>query len=178
MPAQIRFRFRETLRLLTSAGLLISATSGIGGCDASGAAAATEPFAVASSSATQSFVARPRQSLLFIARPKASPADVEAYYKANILPAATRDRRIGEVAAYVDGRTGQYLIELELRTPTAADRSLAIDVLSVGKTLDDGERVLDEFARYFDVAGTQQLARRDDLSISRSIIGTVDGGAP
>jgi hypothetical protein len=179
MPAQIRFRCRETLRetprLLTSAGLLIVAAIS-GGCDASRVPASERAMA-ASVSVTQTFIARPRQHLLFTAKPSASPAAVEAYYKTNILPAVARDRRIGEVAVYVDGKTGQYIVELELRTPTAADRSLAIDVLAVGKTFDQGEQLLDGFAKYFDVRNAQQLTPRGDLSISRSVVGSVDGGA-
>jgi len=88
-----------------------------------------------------------------------------------------RDRRIGEVAVSVD-RDGRYLVELELRTATAGDLSLAYDVLAVGKTTAEAEQIVAGFVRFFDVNNAQQLTPRADLSISRSLVGAVEGVAP
>lgn len=177
MPVHTRFRIRDALRSTTTCGLLITALSGIAGCDVSSAGTREREAAVSAASQTQTFIARPRQHLLFTAKPSASAAEVEAYYKANILPAVIRDRRIGEVAVSI-GRDGQYIVELELRTATAGDLSLAVDVLSVGKTAAAGEQILDGFAKYFDVSNAQQLTPRADLSISRSLVGTLEGVSP
>ncbi|MEO7729671.1 MAG: hypothetical protein ABIY55_01775 [Kofleriaceae bacterium] len=157
--------------------MLIAALTGLAGCDMASPATQDRASAASAAAQTQSFVARPRQHLLFTAKPSASPAEVEAYYKANILPAVIRDRRIGEVAVSID-RNGQYLVELELRTATAGDLSLALEVLSLGKTTSEGEQILDGFAKYFDVSNAQQLTPRADLSISRSVVGSIEGVSP
>jgi hypothetical protein len=177
MHADKRFRVRDALRSTTRCGLLLGALSGIAGCDVTGAATHEGKAAVSATPVTQTFIARPRQHLLFTAKPSASPAEIEAYYKAKILPAVVGDRRIGEVAVSID-RNGQYIVELELRTATAGDLSLAVDVLSVGKTTDAGEQILAGFAKYFDASNAQQLTPRADLSISRSLVGTIQGVAP
>jgi hypothetical protein len=177
MPAHNRFRIRDALRATTTCGVIIAALGGIPGCDVTSAATRAHEAAASATSPTQTFIARPRQHLLFTARPSASAAEVEAYYKTNIRPAVVRDRRIGEVAVSVD-RNGQYVVELELRTATAGDLSLALDVLSIGKTAAEGQQLLDGFAKYFDVSNAQQLTPRADLSISRSLLGTIEGGTP
>jgi len=177
MHADTRFRVRGALRSTTRYGLLLGALSAIAGCDGGGAGPRPRETAAFATAATQTFIARPRQHLLFTAKPSAAPAEVEAYYKANILPAVVRDRRIGEVAVSVD-RDGRYLVELELRTATAGDLSLAYDVLAVGKTTAEAEQIVAGFVRFFDVNNAQQLTPRADLSISRSLVGAVEGVAP
>ena len=177
MPAHTRFRIPDALRSTTTCGLLITALSAIAGCEMGSAATRGHEAAASAASPTQTFIARPRQHLLFTAKPSAPAAEVEAYYKANILPAVIHDRRIGEVAVSID-RDGQYIVELELRTSTASDLSLAVDVLSIGKTTAAAEQILDGFAKYFDVSNAQQLTPRVDLSISRSLVGTIEGVSP
>src|SRR5512139_4019859 len=148
MPAQTPPRFRDVLRPITRtgptgptgpmrragrAGLLVVAMTSLAACDSTAEATASPGrTAAAATAAPQTFVARPRQHLLFTAKPSAPAAEVEGYFKARILPALARDRRVGDIATYVDARSGGYIIEVELRTASAAQLGLALDILSVG----------------------------------------------
>jgi curli biogenesis system outer membrane secretion channel CsgG len=158
-------------------GLVLAAISGLAACTTSAAEPASADRAAAAAPPTQGFVRRPVQHLLFTAKPSASPAEVEAYFKANLLPALAADARIGDVATYVD-KTGTYIVEAELRTMSPGSASLALDVLGIGRTPAQAQALIDGFARFFDVANTQQLFPRADLSVSRRILGTVTGGTP
>lgn len=180
MSASCSFPTRGALRSLTRAGLVVAALSA-GACTTQ--ADATTPVERTAAAATPppgttSFSARARQHLVITAKPSASPAVVEAYFKANVLPSLVHDRRIGDVATYVDARTGSYIIELELRTPSPAQLSLAVDVLSVGRTQPEAERIIAEFSKYFDASNVQLLTARADLSLARGVIGTVEGTKP
>jgi hypothetical protein len=170
---------RGALRSLTRAGLLVAALSA-GACTTQADATTTveRTAAAAPPPGTTSFSARARQHLVITAKPSASAAAVEDYFKANVLPSLVHDRRIGDVATYVDSRTGSYIIELELRTPSPAQLSLAVDVLSVGRTQPEAERIIAEFSKYFDASNVQLLTARADLSLARGVIGTVEGVKP
>jgi len=157
--------------------LALATLGGLAACEATAAATSSEDRVAAAAPITQAFVRRPVQHLLFTARPTASPAEVEAYFKANLLPALAADARIGDVATYID-KSGAYLVEAELRTTTPANLSLALDVLGIGRTPAEATALIDGFAKLFDVANTQQLFPRADLSVSRRILGTVTGGTP
>jgi len=154
--------------------LALATLGGLAACEATAAATSSEDRVAAAAPITQAFVRRPVQHLLFTARPTASPAEVEAYFKANLLPALAADARIGDVATYID-KSGAYLVEAELRTTTPANLSLALDVLGIPA---EATALIDGFAKLFDVANTQQLFPRADLSVSRRILGTVTGGTP
>jgi hypothetical protein len=158
-------------------GLLLATLGGLAACEPTAAATSSEDRAAATAPTTPTFVRRPVQHLLFTTKPTASPVEVEAYFKANLLPALAADARIGDVATYVD-KDGTYIVEAELRTLSPASLSLALDVLGIGKTPAEAQALIDGFARFFDVANTQQLFPRADLSVSRRILGTVTGGAP
>ncbi|MEO7729669.1 MAG: hypothetical protein ABIY55_01765 [Kofleriaceae bacterium] len=157
-------------------GLVLAALGGLAACETTAAATSAEDRAAAAAP-TQTFVRRPVQHLLFTAKPSASPADVEAYFKTNLLPALAADPRIGDVATYVD-KSGTYIVEAELRTVAPAGLSLALDVLGIGRTQAQAQALIDGFAKFFDVANTQQLFPRADLSVSRLVLGTVTGGTP
>lgn len=174
MTPQIHSRTRDPRGPTTTTWLLAIAIQSSLGCDA---VTTRETAAALSTSSTQTFVARPRQRFVFTATPHAPAAEVEAFYKANILPAIIGDRRIGDVAITVD-RDGRYLVELEIRSATEANMGFAIDVLSAGKSAAEGARIFEQFAAYFDIDRASQLAPRADLSIARTIVGTVAGGTP
>lgn len=175
MTLQTSVKFRDPLGRTAIGWVLAATLHTTAGCDA--ISATRESAAAITTSATSQFVARPRQHLMFTATSKASATEVETYYKANIRPALIRDRRIGNVAITVD-RDGRYLVAVELRSTTAADQNLAMDVLSAGKSDEEAERIMRGFAAMFDIASARQLTPRPDLSISRSIVGSVAGGAP
>lgn len=157
--------------------LAIAALGGLAACSAPDATAEAQHRSAATAAPVQSFIARPVQRLLFTVRPSAATADAEAYVKANILPALARDPRIGDVAIYGDLRTGGYVVELELRTLSPASLSLALEILAAGRTEEEARKIIDGLARYFDVDSVEQLIARPDLSVSRRILGTIDGGS-
>lgn len=162
----------------TRLGLLIAAISTAAACTtAPPEATASDERAATATPAAQAFVRRPVQHLLFTAKPSASPAEVEAYYKTNLRPALAADPKIGDVAVYVD-KDGTYIVEAELRTQSPPSLSLALDILGTGRTPAQAQALLDGFAKYFSVSNTQQLTPRADLSVSRRLIGTVTGGTP
>jgi hypothetical protein len=167
-------RARERLGRL---GLAIAAINCLVSCNAADSTAVSSHSSAATVAPVQRFIAQPVQRLLFTAKPSAAPADAEAYVKAHILPALARDPRIGDVATYVDARTGGYVIEAELRTLSPANLSLALDVLGASSSDDQARKVLDGLAKYFSISNVQQLTARADLSVSRRILGTVDGGS-
>lgn len=175
MTLQTSLKSRDPLGLTAIGCVLATALSAVTGCDA--ISGTRESAAALTTTSPSRFVARPRQHLMFTAAAKAPAADVEAYYKAYILPAIIRDRRIGEVAITAE-RDGRYLVDIELRTATAADQNFAFDVLAAGKTDAEAERILRGFAALFDITSARQLTPRGDLSIARSIVGSVTGGAP
>lgn len=175
MTLQTFLKSRDPLGLTAIGCVLATALNAVTGCDA--ISGTHESNAAITTTSPSRFVARPRQHLMFTATAKAPSADVEAYYKANIMPAIIRDRRIGEVAITSE-RDGRYLVDVELRTATAADQNFAVDVLAAGKTDEEAARILREFAALFDISSARQLTARADLSIARSIVGSVVGGAP
>ena len=158
-------------------GLVLAAIGGLAACTSTAADPASVDRTAAAAPTAQAFVRRPVQHLLFTAKPSASPSEVEAYFKDNLLPALAADARIGDVATYVD-KSGTYIVEAELRTQSPASLSLALDILGIGRNPAAAQALVDGFARFFDVANTQQLFPRADLSVSRRILGTVDGGKP
>lgn len=164
--------------LLTRVGLLLSAVGAVAACQVEADATPIGRAAISPKrTAAQRFVRRPVQHALFTAKPTAPAAEAEAYFKANLLPALAADDRIGDVTVYVDA-SGAYIVQAELRTQSPANVSLALDVLSVGRSQKEAQALLAGMAKYFDVADAHRLTPRADLSVSRSSIGTVIGGAP
>jgi hypothetical protein len=157
-------------------GLAIIAIHGLVACASAAAPSESQHGAAATAAAAQSFIARPVQHLLFTAAPSGAPADAEAYVKASVLPVLARDPRIGDVAIYGDPRSGGYIIEAELRTQSPLNLGLALEVLGAGTSEDQARQIIAGLAKYFDLASVQQLTARADLSVSRRIVGTVDGG--
>lgn len=163
---------------LTRTGLLLSALGVVAGCQVEANATAAEDLTIrVAQPATQAFVRRPLQRVLFTAKPTAPAAEIEAYFKTNLLPALAADKRIGNVAVYVDG-TGSYFVQAELRTLSPASASLAFEVLGAGRKPEEAEALLAGFAKYFDIANTRQLTPRADLSVSRQLLGTVASQEP
>lgn len=128
----------------------------------------------ASSGAT-AFEPRPRLRLLFTAKAKVPAATAEAFIKQKVLPLLKTESRVGDITTYVDPG-GTYYVEVELRTTSRPQLSLAIDVFSVGRTTKEAEALITDLGRYFDVKETQMLTKRADLSIARSAAATPTGG--
>jgi hypothetical protein len=120
------------------------------------------------------FEPRPRMRLLFTAKAKVPAATAEAYIKDKVLPLLKTESRVGEITTYVDPK-GTYYVEVELRTASRPQLSLAIDVFSVGRTPKEAEALISDLGRYFDVSASQLLTKRVDLSISRNAATPIGG---
>jgi hypothetical protein len=182
MSVQIPLGIRDAIRSIDGVVALVALMSVVGGCDT-----AADPRPVVAPAAGLAAVReprnpRPRSQLLLTAKPRAKAAEAEAFLKAKVLPSLVRDHRIGDVTTFVDGRTGSYVAQIELRTPSPPQLSLAIDVLSVGRSREEARQIIADLANYFDASSARVLPRRPDgltprvdLSLSRSRLGTVEG---
>lgn len=180
----MRIKRRNTIPItlparMTLAGVLLFALGAIAACQLDANATSAEDLTVKAvrSAPAQAFVRRPLQRVLFTAKPTAPAAEIENYFKTNLLPALAADDRIGNVAVYVDG-AGAYVVQAELRTLSPANASLAYEVLGTGRSPKEAEALLAGFAKCFDIANTRQLTPRADLSVSRQSIGSVAGPTP
>jgi hypothetical protein len=164
-------RLRNVLRSTT----LAVAMASVAGCESTGDAISLAEHQQAVTTASPAFSARPSQRLLFTAKAKVPAATAEAFIRSRVFPLLARESRVGDISTYVDAK-GTYFVELELRTTSRPQLSLALDVFSVGRTKDDAEALLAELARHFDVTASQLLVKRSDLSISRSVSYIKSGG--
>ncbi len=128
-----------------------------------------------SSTAAPTFVARPSQRLLFTAKAKVAAATAETFIQTKVFPLLKRESRVGDITTYVDAK-GTYFVEVELRTISRPQLSLAIDVFSIGRTPADAQALIAEASGYFDVTATKILTRRNDLSIVRNPTQLTPGG--
>lgn len=161
-------------RWLVATGLSAALACALVGCDAVADGSPT-PRHGASAAPPAGFDPDMRRKVVLTAKPSAPAAEVEAFYADHLKPALSRDPRIGDLAVFVDTKTGAYVVELELRTPDAPAYSLALDVLGVGSTPEQAAQTLATFAAYFDTGATQVLTRRRDLSLDRAVLGTIKG---
>jgi hypothetical protein len=159
---------------LRSATLAVALAS-VGGCDAGGGAMSLAEQQQAISRAAPTFTARPSQRLLFTANAKVPAATAEAFVRSSVFPLLARESRVGDISTYVDAK-GTYFVEVELRTSSRPQLSLALDVFSVGRTRADAEALLADLASHFDVTASQLLVKRSDLSIARNVSHIRTGG--
>lgn len=171
MSAYSSPRLRDVLRSTTLAVALAS----VAGCESTGDSMSLAEQQQALTAAAPAFSARPSQRLLFTARAKVPAATAEAFIRSTVFPLLARESRVGDISTYVDAK-GTYFVELELRTTSRPQLSLALDVFSVDRTKDEAEALLAELARYFDVTASQLLVKRSDLSIARNVSYIKTGG--
>jgi hypothetical protein len=165
------FRLWNVLRSTT----LAVAVASVPGCESTGNAISLAEQQQAVPTASPTFSARPSQRLLFTAKARVPAATAEAFIRSKVFPLLARESRVGDISTHVDAK-GTYFVELELRTTSQPQLSLALDVFSVGRTKRDAEVLLAELARYFDVTASQLLVKRSDLSISRRVSHIKTGG--
>jgi hypothetical protein len=113
---------------------------------------------------------------LFTVKRIAPAGEVEEFFRREVLPALGRDSRIGNITTFADEANALYGVQLDLKTEDLPRLSLALDILGIGRNPGDAERLLQEGARYFDPGTAHEMVFRADLSIDRTILGTVEEG--
>ena len=173
-PIPARFQL-HTLTCL--AAVLLGGLAGLtlGGCELSAASEAGPDLIAAGSPGPSPSVAGVHRYLFTIER-KAPAAEVEAFFQREIVPALGRDARVGDVATFADDGSSTYAVVLDLKTVDLPRLSLALDILGTGRSPDEAQRLIDEAASLFSVSTARELLIRPDLTIERSLLGTMEQG--
>ena len=178
MPAQARTRIPAVLRTGAQTPLLAVLLGGlaglvsVGGCQTSGESEASADNIAADTPRSSAVGAVHRY--LFTVERRAPAAEVEEFFRREVVPALGRDARIGDITTFADESNSLYGVQLDLKTDDLPRLSLALDILGIGRNPGDAERLLEEAARYFDPSTAREMVFRPDLSINRSILGTVE----
>lgn len=181
MPAQALSRIPAVLRIgaqtLVLAVLLggVAGLVSLGGCQLSGESEASTDN-IAADTPPPNFGSSTVHRYLFTVQRTAPAAEVEEFFRREVIPALSRDPRIGNIATFADERNALYGVQLDLKTDDLPRLSLALDILGIGREPGDAERLLQEAARYIDPGSARELVFRPDLSINRNIMGTIEEG--
>lgn len=176
MPAQPRHRTTASFRLLGRIGLLglLAALSAVAGCELTGASdPAADVIAAEGAAAEPPTIGGVRRYLITVTR-NAPSAEVEAFFKNQIMPSLQSDWHVGDVTTFSDEESSTFAVQFDLKTEDLPSKSLAVDILSIGRGPDEAERLISEAAKYFDLGSARQYVIVRDLSISRSVMGTVE----
>lgn len=111
----------------------------------------------------------PLKRVLLIAKSSAKAGEAEAFYKEQILPILAKDRRVGNVTAFMTkGASGQtFALQIELRTWDEPEASLGLDILGGGNGSAAAETLRTQAAKLFDASSANVLYFNPELSISR-----------
>jgi hypothetical protein len=118
----------------------------------------------------------PSQIILFkIKVAESSKADLETFFKSEVLPSLIKSSKIRAVKTYAKlvGGDFTYIAQVEIKPGVPLTFGTVVDILSNGRTAQDTNATINRLAGFFGESSSSLVLYRPDLSISRDGLGYV-----